>query len=286
MSENNPTANYGAATNIRVDALSPVQRSYLRFDVQGITAPVTNATLRVFAASGSSAGYEVRSVTGAWSEATVTYASAPGTGAAAGTSNHPFTTGSWTSVDVTSLIAGNGLLDLAMTPLSSTGINFNSREGTNKPELVITFGGSGQSGGQAAVSAAAPFAFDLPPAGLDSDGDGVSDADELLNDSSPYALDTDGDGLPDLWEIENGLSPADAEDRDGAAGDPDGDGIANIDELRGGTDPLNRDVPAGRQPRCSLPAARDQPVAACATSGRQPRPAGCGAASVLRHPHS
>ena len=149
-------------------------------------------------------------------------------------------------MDVTSLVGGNGLVDLAMTPLSDTAINFNSREGANQPELVVTFGGDSQGSGQAAVTAAALAApFGLPPAGLDSDGDGVSDADELLNDSSPYAPDTDGDGLPDLWEIENGLSPADAEDRDGAAGDPDGDGIANIDELRGGTDPLNRDLLPG-----------------------------------------
>ena len=90
---------------------------------------------------------------------------------------------------------------------------------------------------------------------MDTDGDGVPDADEILNGSNPNAADTDGDGLLDLWEIESGLSPTDANGTNGAQGDPDGDGIANIDEQRNGTDPLNpADQSAGLLPdRTALP---------------------------------
>jgi hypothetical protein len=238
VSDSAPDARYGAAANLRVDTTAPVQRSYLRFDVQGIVGTVTRATLRVFAASGSSQGYEVRTLSGSWSEAAVAYNTALGIGAsAAGVSNKPITTGSWTAVDVTSLVAGNGLLDLALTGISSTAINFNSREGANPPQLVVEFGGSGRTSETA--HEASPVAFSLPPDSLDSDGDGAPDAVELLNDSNPAMFDTDGDSLLDLWEIESGLSPADAEDRDGAQGDPDGDGISNLEEQRNGTDPLN-----------------------------------------------
>ncbi len=251
-----PDTKYGAATNLRVDSSAPIQRSYLRFDVQGVGGAVTKATLRVFAASGSTLGYEVRAVAGSWTEAAVTYNNAPGVGtAAAGVSNKPFTTGTWTTVDVTTQVVGNGLLDLALTPLSSTGINFNSREGTNPPQLVVEYGGGAQAAMAAAL--AAPAAFDLPPDNIDTDGDGAPDAVELLNDGNPTVPDTDGDGLLDLWEIENGLSPADAEDRDGALGDPDGDGIANLDEQRNGTDPLNGAdlplLPDGIKPTLFLP---------------------------------
>ena len=240
ISESSPATNYGLALNLRVDSSAPKQASYLRFDIQGVEGTVTRATLRVFAASGSTAGYEVRTVQGTWAETAVTHNNGPAVGAtAAGVSNKPFTTGTWTSVDVTSLVRGSGLLDLAMAPLSSTAINFNSRQGANPPQLVVEFGGSALAATEPLI--AAPQLFDLPPDSLDTDGDGAPDAVELLSDGSPIVADTDGDGLLDLWEIENGLSPADPDSGDGAEGDPDGDGIANIDEQRNGTDPLNWD---------------------------------------------
>ena len=42
---------------------------------------------------------------------------------------------------------------------------------------------------------------------LDSDGDGLSDADEQQNGADINNPDSDGDGLPDLWEVEVGLDP-------------------------------------------------------------------------------
>lgn len=43
---------------------------------------------------------------------------------------------------------------------------------------------------------------------LDTDGDGLPDAYEMLVvHSDPNAPDTDGDGLSDGWEVQNGLNP-------------------------------------------------------------------------------
>jgi hypothetical protein len=47
--------------------------------------------------------------------------------------------GSWTSVDVTSLITGNGTFTLGLSTTSGTALALSSREsGANSPQLVIT----------------------------------------------------------------------------------------------------------------------------------------------------
>jgi gliding motility-associated-like protein len=64
----------------------------------------------------------------------------------------------------------------------------------------------------------------------DSDGDGVSDYDEVQQGTSPTddtdAKDSDGDGVPDTIEEEQGTDPNDSED----AGDTDGDGVPDYVE--------------------------------------------------------
>ena len=82
--------------------------------------------------------------------------------------------------------------------------------------------------------------FDIALTGqalLDSDGDGISDYDELyVYGTNPYLADTDGDGMPDAWEIAHGLNPRvnDAND------DADLDGLTNLEEYLAGTDPQAR----------------------------------------------
>jgi chitodextrinase len=131
-----PTKNYGTATTLRADA-SPVQRSYLRFNVAGITGPIVSAKLRIYANSSSTAGHQVCSVSDTgWGETTITSANAPPLGPVTGSSG-PFTSGHYVEVDVSSLVTGNGLLSLGFSTPSSTGIAYSSREGANPPQLVI-----------------------------------------------------------------------------------------------------------------------------------------------------
>src|SRR5947207_2586445 len=61
VTQSHPDTNYGARTYLKVDG-SPIQTSYLRFDVQGLSGTVTRAVLRLTAASSSATGYAVRSV--------------------------------------------------------------------------------------------------------------------------------------------------------------------------------------------------------------------------------
>ena len=68
----------------------------------------------------------------------------------------------------------------------------------------------------------------------DSDADGLNDGDEVNQyGTNPLEADTDADGLSDGEEVENGLDPLDPAD---AGADPDGDGLSNAEELALGTD--------------------------------------------------
>lgn len=69
----------------------------------------------------------------------------------------------------------------------------------------------------------------------DSDGDGLSDGNEIAFSCNPWKSDTDGDGMMDGWEIEHGMDALSAEGDDGALGDIDEDGLENIEEYLNNT---------------------------------------------------
>src|SRR5215212_2214351 len=135
--ETKPTTNYGNATILRADA-TPVDRSYLRFNVQGLNGAVTRATLRIFTANTSNIGYEIHGVNdNAWGETTINYNNAPAVGALLRSSG-AISINTWTSVDITSYITGNGSFSFALTTFSSTAMSLASREaGANAPQLII-----------------------------------------------------------------------------------------------------------------------------------------------------
>jgi hypothetical protein len=93
----------------------------------------------------------------------------------------------------------------------------------------------------------------VDPNPVDSDGDGVPDAQDAFPNDSSETTDTDGDGtgnnadddddgdgMPDAWEIVNNLDPL----VNDAAGDPDGDGVSNREEYIAGTGPYTYEDPS------------------------------------------
>lgn len=70
--------------------------------------------------------------------------------------------------------------------------------------------------------------------GVDSDGDGLTDAEELELGTDPKNPDTDGDGLQDGQEIAFGSDPL--------ARDTDGDGLEDLGEFLAGTNPRLADT--------------------------------------------
>jgi PKD repeat protein len=170
VSSANPTTNYGTSTVLRVAGGSTIMRSYLRFDLSGLTGSIQSASLSILANSSTSLGFSGYGVSdNSWGETTINYANAPATAASASGSSGPITSGSWASVDVTSLAgpAEGGLLSVALTG-SGTQESLASRNSANPPQLVITLGAIASTGSGAAARVIAgsggSLAFDLPVA--------------------------------------------------------------------------------------------------------------------------
>jgi hypothetical protein len=92
----------------------------------------------------------------------------------------------------------------------------------------------------------------------DSDGDGLTNAQELAAGTDPTNADADGDGISDGAEVASGMSPF--------GNDSDFDGVSDGDEIANGTDPLSGDsdgdgVPDGLENRLGTDAtdANDAP---------------------------
>ncbi len=143
MDASKSTTNYGTSAALRVDG-SPVVRSYLTFDVTGVSGAVTSATLRIYANSNQSVGFDVYPVADtSWGETTITDANAPPFGSTVLGSSGKVTANSWTSVDVTSAVNGNGLVSFGLSTANSTALSLSSRTGANPPQLVIGWSGGG-----------------------------------------------------------------------------------------------------------------------------------------------
>ena len=130
------TTNFGTSASLRFDG-SPVVRSYLMFDLSGVSGTITKATLRVYANTASSAGYTAGGTATTWTETGVTASNAPPVGASIGSSG-AFGASSWTTVDVTSLV-GTGKLSIALSGINGTAVRMSSRESgaTTTPQLVL-----------------------------------------------------------------------------------------------------------------------------------------------------
>lgn len=154
--QSKPSQNFGQSTSLRADA-SPIMRSYLRFDLTSVSSPVTRATLRLYAQSSHRTGYEVHPVADtSWGERSITYENTPAIDPTVVGTSGAFSSGQWTSVDVTALVRPGTKLSLAVTTTSATQMNLASREsGANAPQLVLEF---------ATASSPTPTPTPSPPA--------------------------------------------------------------------------------------------------------------------------
>jgi len=74
---------------------------------------------------------------------------------------------------------------------------------------------------------------------VDTDGDGLTNAQEAVLNTDPCAKDTDGDGMNDGYEAANSCLNPLVKD---ATADPDADGLTNAQELAGGSNPCVADT--------------------------------------------
>ena len=186
-----PTNNYGTETTLRARAGSPAWRSFVQFDLSSITGTVTQATLRLYATDGSPTGGSFHDVADSWTESTITYASGPPltnliatTGAVA--------TDTWLELDVTATVTGNvdGVASFGFDTSSSNSVYYSSKEGSNPPELAVTFStGPDTTSPTVTVTSPADAASDVP---LDTVVTATFDEDVTGVDGSSFTLSNGG----------------------------------------------------------------------------------------------
>jgi len=178
-----PTTNKGTSANLEVQGPN-LQEAFIRFDLSALpsglqASNINKATLRLFLSNVSEDGtFDVRLVTGTWTEKTLTYNSAPPAGLLI-VGSIPVKESEerhFVLVDVTSAVqawlsgtANNGIV-LAASPGSLISVNFNSKENSSTshdPEIEIEVVGTGQQGAQGPAGPTGPTGATGPigPAG-------------------------------------------------------------------------------------------------------------------------
>jgi hypothetical protein len=146
--------NFGTAAllQLKQDAAGYARESFLRFDLSSITS-ITSAKLRLFGRMDNgvtpSVGFNVyaASPTKSWSESTLTWNNrpAPASSTVIAKATVSGTTGKWYELDLTAFLkqqlaagATSVTLVLKAAGASNGPIDFDSDEGANRPELVVS----------------------------------------------------------------------------------------------------------------------------------------------------
>jgi hypothetical protein len=136
---NAPNENKGGAATIRnyVNG-STATHSYLRFAVSGLSGGVRSAKLRLYVVEPSLTGGAIYACADtAWSESTITWATKPPTSGGSIARTGATAKGTWVEFDVTAAVSGNGAVTLVLRDGSSDTSWYSSKEGANRPRLVV-----------------------------------------------------------------------------------------------------------------------------------------------------
>jgi hypothetical protein len=122
---------------LRVRGSSNPRFSYLRFNVSGLSG-TASAKLRVFVVDPSTVGGTAYTVSdNSWGETQITFGTAPAVGSPLSTLG-AVTTGTWVEFNL-GTISANGLVSFALKQSGTNdAVYYSSREGANRPQLVLT----------------------------------------------------------------------------------------------------------------------------------------------------
>ena len=194
ISQASPGSNYGNTTTLRVrNSATPggSYRSYLKFNVTGLSGPPARARLRLFVADPAADGGRLYTVGTTWSESTITWNNAPAVSGSpvAGLGNVALNM--WVELDVTSRIGGSGTYAFAIADGIDNSAIYSSSEGANPPQLIIEPGGGGPAPPTANFTAS-PTSGTAP---LD-----VAFTDTSTGSPTSWAWDFDNNGTTDSSE--------------------------------------------------------------------------------------
>lgn len=133
----NPTSNYGTSSSLDVDT-DDAAESYMRFTVSGISGPIQDAKVRVYATSSTVDGPAIYATGNNWSETSITWNTRLSSIGNALDNKAAITSQGWVEYNVTSVITGNGTFSFVLVADSEDGVEFSSRQGGMLPELVLT----------------------------------------------------------------------------------------------------------------------------------------------------
>ncbi len=139
VSSANPTQNFGGSSTVRA-RLAPgsEDQSYLRFEVGGLEdCCIARAVLRLYVTDPSVEGGTLSVAPGAWDEATLTWANAPGVGPTVLDSVGTAFPDTWVEFDVSAEVTAPGTYHFGLSSTSSNSVIYSSREGSHPPELVV-----------------------------------------------------------------------------------------------------------------------------------------------------
>jgi glucose/arabinose dehydrogenase len=131
-----PGTNYGSSKSLWV--AFEKSRSYLKFDVSGLSGPPSRAVIRLWVTNQSPFGGYAYRVSNSWTESRVTWNHSPALLGPALDSVGAANVGHWVEWDVTSAIAGNGTYSFRVSGGSTNAVGYASRETTHDPVLLIT----------------------------------------------------------------------------------------------------------------------------------------------------
>ncbi|MGB0413636.1 MAG: DUF7594 domain-containing protein, partial [Coraliomargarita sp.] len=139
-SENNGT---GTRLRVRSSASTTGQIAFYKFDVSGLSGPVSEATLQLYSNSGSNEPVTAYAVSdNSWTENGITWSNQPTLGSALDTVN--VTDGVYNNFDVSGLITGNGTYTIAIQGDTTVSQTFRSREHADLPILTVNTGSNSE----------------------------------------------------------------------------------------------------------------------------------------------
>ena len=161
-----PKTVFGTSKRLRTNGDIPLNQTFVRFKVTGLTGTVTDAALRLYVTDGTKNGPAVFEITDSWSEKTTNWKNRPSRTSTPRDDKGALSAGRWVEWDVTPWISANGTVNLSLRGGEGNRVGLGARESTRDPQLVVT------------------TAFDDPPPpppaaacadGQDNDGDGKID---------------------------------------------------------------------------------------------------------------
>jgi PKD repeat protein len=182
-----PSSNYGSSTTLRAQGGGDtVNISYLKFNVSGLTGPVTSVKLRLRVTESSAHGGSVHPISSTWDESTITYNNRPDTTAGALATKDKVTSGTTVEFELgAGAVTGNEVRSFMLASSSSDSVYYSSKEGSLKPELVVT-----QGSATTATIPVANFTASPNPAGVNQS---VTFTDTSTNSPTSWTWDF-GDG--------------------------------------------------------------------------------------------